>query len=281
VPRDIFIEQYYLKLPFSLAGGCRHLLHLGEWSLVERILGQPGVDVLAGREGRPWEGKLPPAPEEARSLLAAGYTLGIRHAEKHDPGLAELAAGFGEDFAAPIDVHLYCTPAGQPGFGWHYDAEDVFILQVRGGKEWWLRKNTVNPWPLVETLPPDMRHRQEIMPVVRCNLLAGDWLYVPAGYWHRTEAGEESVSLSVGVLSATALDAYDFLRRQLLESLQWRQRLPTPGAASPLSPEVLVRRYHELFAELGRDLAALMGREEFARAFLAERRRGSRIEDRG
>ena len=40
--------------------------------------------------------------------------------------------GIGRDFAAPVDVHLYCTPAGQPGFGWHYDAEDVFVLQTAG-----------------------------------------------------------------------------------------------------------------------------------------------------
>src|SRR5947209_3055839 len=138
-----------------------------------------------------------------------------------------------EHFLAPIDVHVYCTPAGQPGFGWHYDAEDVFVLQTAGRKEWSLRKNTVNPWPLAEALPADMRHEREIMPVLRCTLAAGDWLYIPAGYWHRTRAGEESVSLSVGVLSASALDVYDFLRRQLLSSLRWRQRLPPAGGASP------------------------------------------------
>ena len=158
-----------------------------------------------------YEGRLPPTPGEARSLLAAGYTLGIRHAQKHDPGLTGLAEDFRKAFAAPVDVHLYCTPAGQPGFGWHYDAEDVFVLQLAGAKEWLLRKNTVNPWPLVETLPADMRHQREIMPVLRCSLRAGDWLYVPGGYWHRTEAAdEESVSLSVGLLPACAIDAFDF-----------------------------------------------------------------------
>src|SRR5204862_57834 len=131
-----------------------------------------------------------------------------------------------------IDVHVYCAPGASPGFGWHYDAEDVFILQTVGSKEWWLRKNTVNPWPLVEALPADMRYPREIMPVLRCHLLAGDWLYIPAGYWHRTQAGEESISLSVGVLAATAVDVYDFLRREVLASLRWRKRLPVAGRAS-------------------------------------------------
>src|SRR5262249_23259172 len=214
-----------------------------------------GVDVLVGREGRRWGENGAPRPEEARPLLAEGYTLGIRHAERHDPGLAELADGFRRDFLGAVNVHVYCTPAGRPGFGWHYDAEDVFILQTRGSKEWSLRKNTVNPWPLVETLPADMRHERELMPVLRCTLRAGNWLYIPAGYWHRTEAGDESISLSVGVLSATAVDVYDFLRGRLLGSLRWRQRLPTPGAASTLSEAELLRRYQELFRELGQDLA--------------------------
>jgi 50S ribosomal protein L16 3-hydroxylase len=221
-----------------------------------------------GREGQSAQGPVPQTAAEARALLEAGWTLGLRHAERHDPGLAALAEGFRADFAAPIDLHLYCTPAGHPGFGWHFDAEDVFVLQTLGTKEWQLRKNTVHPWPLVETLPADMRYRREVMPLLRCTLTAGDWLYIPGGYWHATRAGDESISLSVGVLSPTGMDAFDFLRGQLLESLRWRQRLPSLGAATGVGEEELVCRYRELFAELGRDLAEVMGREEFVRAYL-------------
>ena len=273
VPRSTFLEEYFLRLPYARAGGCRHLTHLATWQTVESLLARPGVDALAGREGKRWQGESPPPAAQLRAILDQGYTLGVRHAERHDPGLGELAAGFGRDFAAPVDVHLYCTPAGQPGFGWHYDAEDVFVLQTAGSKEWELRKNTVNPWPLVETLPADMRHEREVMPLMRCLLRAGDWLYIPAGYWHRTRAGEESISLSIGLLSASAMDVYDFLRGRLLGSLRWRQRLPTAGQASTLDDADLLRRYRELFTELGRDLAYLLGREDVAREFLAGRRK--------
>src|SRR5690349_5688984 len=137
------MEEHFLRLPFSLPGGCRHLLSLVSWTTVERILAGPGADVLFGREGRPWDGQLPASLVDARALLAAGYTLRVRHAERHDPDLAALAEGFRQDLRAPIDVHLYCTPAGCPGFGWHYDAEEVFVLQTHGSKVWELRKNTV------------------------------------------------------------------------------------------------------------------------------------------
>ncbi len=271
--RAAFLCENYLKLPYAAPGGCKGLAHLGGWDVIEHILTQPDVDALLGREGRRYEGPLPRDAAGLRALLGEGYTLGVRHAERHHAGLAALADGFRRDFLAPINVHLYCTPAGHPGFGWHYDAEEVFILQTQGGKEWWLRKNTVNPWPLVDTLPADMRYEREIMPVLRCNLLAGDWLYIPAGYWHRTQAGEESISLSVGVEAATTLDVYDFLRRELLTSLRWRQRLPVSGHGAVGAPEDVATAYRELFAELGKDVADLLSREQMVRTFLADRER--------
>ncbi len=83
-----------------------------------------------------------------------------------------------------------CLPRrpGTPGFSWHYDAEDVFIIQTAGEKEYSLRKNTVNPWPLEETLPADMQYERELMPLMRVLLRGGDLLYIPCGYWHKAEA---------------------------------------------------------------------------------------------
>ena len=41
IPRAVFIEDHYLKLPFARAGGCRHLTALGSWQTVEGILARP------------------------------------------------------------------------------------------------------------------------------------------------------------------------------------------------------------------------------------------------
>jgi 50S ribosomal protein L16 3-hydroxylase len=267
-----FMQEYFLRLPFALAGGCSHLTAWGDWPVVERVLSSPRADVMVGSAEQRYEGGTPTSLEGARALLSQGLTVGIRHAERHDDSLAKLARGFAADFAAPIDIHLYCTPAGKPGFGWHYDAEDVFVLQTRGQKEWWLRKNTVNPWPLVETLPKDMKYEREIMPAMRCLLAAGDWLYIPAGYWHRTACQEESISLSVGIESPSAMNALDFLRPQLLESLRWRQRLPPAGAASQLSQEELLAEFQNLFESLGADLAKLLADKRTAERFLSSLR---------
>jgi 50S ribosomal protein L16 3-hydroxylase len=153
----------------------------------------------------------------------------VRHAELLSPDIDSLARVFRGAFHAPVDVQAYATPAGSFGFSWHYDAEDVFIFQCAGEKEYWLRKNTVNPWPLEETLPADMRYEREIMPLMRVMLRAGDLLYIPCGYWHRAQAtdfGETSISLAVGVMSLSAMDVFALLRSELLQSIIWRQRLP-------------------------------------------------------
>ena len=268
VSQAAFMQEHFLRLPFALAGGCADFCHCGDWRAASRILSSPGADVIVGSAKQRYDGPLPKSLEETKALLAQGLTVGVRHAEKHDAALGNLARQFAADFRAPIDVHLYCTPAGQPGFGWHYDAEDVFVLQTVGKKDWWLRKNTVNPWPLVETLPQDMKYEREIMPAMRCLLAAGDWLYIPAGYWHRTESAEESISLSVGIESPSAMSVFDFLRPQLLDSLRWRQRLPPAGAAAANSDSELVAQYQALFQELGADLAKLLANPKTAAAFL-------------
>ncbi|MBX3442187.1 MAG: hypothetical protein KF774_07250 [Planctomyces sp.] len=271
VPVDRFLRDHYLRLPFALADGCRGLTTLGDRTALARLLAQPEVDGIAGRGGQRWEAERSPRPDEVDALLAEGYTIGVRRAHRNDPALAELAAAFQQDFAADVDVHLYCTPANAPGFGWHYDAEEVFILQTQGSKEWRLRKNTVNPWPLMETLPADMRYERELMPVMTCRLQAGDWLYIPAGYWHCTQAGEESLSLSVGLRTAVALDVFDALRRELLESMLWRQRLPCLGAASPLPRDELIRELEARFGELGAELQARLTAPGAAERFLEGR----------
>jgi ribosomal protein L16 Arg81 hydroxylase len=261
-----FLDRYFLKLPCSQPGACRSAASLVDWEAVHRILSNPAADVLIGRKGTRWEGPVPQTRAAIEEVLQAGYTIGIRHVQQIDSALREYAEQFERGFAAAADIHLYCTPAGQPGFGWHYDAEDVFVLQTQGDKEWRLRKNTVNPWPLIDAIPANQRYEREIMPVMSCRLAAGDWLYIPAGYWHQTQAGESSISLSIGLRTPTALDVFDFLRSRLAETLEWRQRLPCCGelATDPaITQHMLAAIFEELAGDLGTRLKQPLLREQF------------------
>jgi 50S ribosomal protein L16 3-hydroxylase len=262
--RQTFATEHYLQRPYAKPGACGAVKSLGDWPLVGRLVSHPGADVLAGRQGQVREEGVRTI-EEARSALASGFTVGLRHVQRIDEGLAGLADQFATAFGGAVDIHLYCTPAAQPGFGWHYDAEEVFVLQTVGSKTWKLRKNTVNPWPLMENIPKNQRYEREISPVMACRLEAGDWLYIPSGYWHATEAHEESISLSVGIRPVTGVDLFDALRGRVAASMLWRQRLPMNGVFSGQSVEERTTAIRELCVQLADDLSA-----QLTSGFLAE-----------
>jgi len=264
-----FLDRYYLKVPYSEPGSGEAFKGLANWEVLDRILAGRDPDVMVVREEKRIEVEGVPDGEQAREFFSEGCTILVRSAEKHDRGLARLAKGFKKDFHAPVNVHLYFTPADHYGFGWHYDAEEVFLLQVHGSKEYSLRKNTVNPWPVVETIPRDMKYEQESSPVMTCHLEAGDWLYLPAGYWHKGVAATDSITLAVGVMAPSAIKIYDFLKQYLLKSLMWRQRLPVLGEREAAPAGEALLRFRALFSDLGDELNILLTDESVMREFLA------------
>ncbi len=76
-----------------------------------------------------------------------------------------------------------------------------------------------------------MGFEHEVTPTWECTLAAGDWLYLPSGTWHLRAGRAESLSLAIGLLPPTALDAFDELRNDLLRSIEWRQRLGILGGS--------------------------------------------------
>jgi ribosomal protein L16 Arg81 hydroxylase len=270
IPQASFLAEQYQKVPFALAGMAGELIPWGSWDTIGQILAQPNPDMMVVRGGERWAGDLPCTLTQAQALIREGYTLLVRHAERHVSALNEWATGFSHTFCGEVNIHLYCTPGSQFGFGWHYDAEEVFIVQTTGSKEYSLRKNTVNPWPVHQLLPEDMHYEREIMPMMRCRLQAGDWLYIPSGYWHMGRADEEAISLAIGVMPITGVDVFDFLRREVLASLRWRQRLPVPLVQDKADAAELTERYRGLFEELGDDLARLLRDPTFRRQFVEQ-----------
>ena len=263
LPAATFVDRYFQQLPIAVPGGAEHLATLGTLDVLHTIAAQPGAKIERSRRGEWWPDDSRPTSDDVRSSLADGWTFFVRHAERFHPPLGELVEAFRRAFQAPIDIHFFCTPPASEGFGWHYDVEDVFILQTQGSKKYRLRKNTVNPWPLVETTPEDLSYEAERSLVMECLLRAGDWLYIPPGYWHAAQAEELSISLSVGVMSPTAIDLFDQLRPLLVESLRWRQRLPLTGELSGLSESAVRERLRGILADLGKDLERRLTSDEF------------------
>ena len=186
--------------PFARPGAALSMLPSFAWDALDQLLGaQPGPDVLVARRGRLVGVPTPRNEADARRLMARELGIVIRKAEHHHPGLADLAREFAADLPGQVHVQVYATPAGTCTFGWHYDVEDVFIVQVSGSKDYHMRANTVARHA-TDANPDFSIVRAETSQLMSARLIPGDWLYIPARWWHLVHSVEDALSISIGVL---------------------------------------------------------------------------------
>ena len=203
VPREQFMREHFQRAPIARASTAGRLVRRLTWATVERlVVAQP--DTLVVKNGSLRTDAPPSTFQEALTLFREGHSIVLRRCERHDEGLAEVAAAFGSELEGEVAIQVYLTPAGHHSFGWHYDCEDVFIAQTGGQKEYLMRENTVNPRPRLSAMPRDMQYENETTPAIASTLVTGDCLYIPRGWWHVARSLEDSLSISIGVLSPDA-----------------------------------------------------------------------------
>lgn len=267
---DEFFDSYLFKQPYAAPFKAERYRGLLSWRVFEEIFASGHGDCWLPKDGRQPEdphlttGRLTGA--QARAGFAEGRTILVRHAERAHPKIRAIAEDFQRTFEDPVDVQVYGTPGGSRGFDWHYDAEEVFVIQSVGEKEFSLRRNTIEPWPVHSHFPKQFRFdRERPTPEIRCLLREGDWLYIPAGWWHKARAVTDSFHLSVGVMAQTALGHLESLLPMLAQDYLWRQRFPVRTSASKRSPEEQREQIHSLLALLGDSLARTFRSEESVR----------------
>jgi ribosomal protein L16 Arg81 hydroxylase len=269
-PRERFLREHYQRSPYSGRAAAERLLQLGTWSTVDELIERTECDLLLARQGVPYAGARPRTAREARELFAQGYTFALRQPDQHHAGLSQLARAFSAELHGRINLHIYCTPAGHHGFGWHCDPEEVFILQTTGRKDYLLRENTLHPHPLPEALPSGALAAQETTPVETRSLGVGDFIYIPAGHWHMAQAPEEAISISIGLMAPTLLDVLDLVRATLASNPAWRRRLPALGHASELDDTRKLELLHTLFSGLGDEVRRALAEPSLPLRFLAQ-----------
>ena len=197
---ETFTQTHLRRMPFALPGAARSAVELLDWETLGRVLAaHPPPDVLVASRGRLVDVPPPRSLALAKHLMQQELGVAVRRSERHEAKLAGLAAAFAQDLPGQVQVQLYATPAGTQTFGWHFDMEDVFIVQTAGVKDYYLRQNTVAP-PFSRGQKPDFSLvRQETSPLHCCRLLVGDWLYIPSRWWHLVKSVEDALSISIGV----------------------------------------------------------------------------------
>lgn len=199
---DSFRAEHLGRAPFAVPGRAGAAADSCRWPELDAVLCSRPADVLVVSHGRHLALPVPRTLTELRALFARGIGVAVREPERHGQQLTALCASFARDVPGEQRVIVFATPAGHHGFGRHYDAEDVFIVQTEGDKEYFFRQNTVTA-RVGRDVPMDFAaFARERSPLMSCRLLPGDMLYLPCGYWHSARAHADALSISIGVFPA-------------------------------------------------------------------------------
>lgn len=172
----------------------------------------------------------------ASRVYAAGMTALVTALHQSVPLLGELVRELEQQTGVPTgscDAMVHLSRPSR-GLNTHFDNQDVITLQIRGRKRWVVSDpDVVSPTvnyaegsPVLGELRTYWNGRRKAAePTAQTFVLEpGSALYVPRGYWHATEAIEESLSLSLGFSTLSWADLVaEHVRRRLITSPRWRE----------------------------------------------------------
>ncbi len=161
----------------------------------------PAYVTLANAESKRKFVSYKPVVDGLEAVLAdmrGGGTLVLDQLHNTDPKLSLLTRALSPELGYRFQTNLYLTPPHGKGFTPHWDNHDVFILQVLGSKHWKLEKTRRKLPGVREKMGDEGRElRGEL---ISCTLQRGDLIYIPRGFVHAAECGEEpSLHITFGV----------------------------------------------------------------------------------
>ncbi len=189
LPVDAFLARYFGQRPLHIPGAPGKFDRLMK---PERfILGLDRVaEIRCVFEGLR---QATIGPLDIREMFEAGATICVTGIERAHPALQRAARRIENEigFAGRVDFRAYLSPPAS-GFGFHYDARIATSLQLQGTKTWWYSTQPEIEFPtensnrgdMAETLRAVAKHKLR-----RVTLQPGHLLCLPAGVWHRAEAG--------------------------------------------------------------------------------------------
>jgi len=138
------------------------------------------------------------------SLFEAGSTIVMSNLELQVQALANLCRSLEREASARFQANIYLTPGNAQGFRRHYDAHDVFVIQLEGSKLWRVYDTPVElPMPGEPFDPRDFDIDPDAKPTMEFELEAGDVFYLPRGIMHDAVSTQKtSLHITLGTFGA-------------------------------------------------------------------------------
>ncbi|AOJ05521.1 hypothetical protein WS70_28025 [Burkholderia mayonis] len=264
---DQFFSEYWEAKPMHLSRGHqRHYAQLISAGDVETMLAKhdirhPGIRLAkAGRYLAPDTYSIDlhygddlfrgvPDLDTVYAHYRTGASVILPALHRTWPPLNLLCAAMEAELNHVVHTNLYMTPGGTSGFSAHYDAHEVFILQIDGLKHW-----RVYEPPLLlphHTQPFSPAGYQLPKPMLEIDLMPGDVLYLPRGYVHDTlTSSAHSVHVTLGISVYTWVELIAETLAACKERVDLRRALPPGFANNPESVAHLASSLHEILGTL-------------------------------
>lgn len=280
VPVKQFLREYWERKPLYITGHPDRFQGLFDLESFWRALGemrfspdQRRMYVKAGRRLPNGDHReIPLTAGQVPHALAMGLTVQGELLDLSDERLRRLMLSVRRELgiAAQMDVGCFISPDGS-GYGAHFDATAMWVMQIEGRKRWYYAPEVSVPWPRANFVPTAEDRARGVHGYSEerliCQVLSpGDVLYLPAGTWHRPEAIGQSVHIDITVIPSNPLELLSsVLGERLMQRPEWRHLPSAPGPDGLASARrSLGDRLRELKASID-DLAP----SEVARAFAA------------
>jgi hypothetical protein len=200
-----------------------------------------------------------------------GHTLLLTKVQRRHFGTAVLCTQLereltraGVSLKRAIGANAYLTPPMSQGFDTHYDAHDVFVIQLEGRKRWRVYGEHVKD----ATEPPlePISAEDAGAPKMNVWLTPGDVLYIPRGVLHDAQVRHREHSLHL-TLSLEPTMWSDLFLELMANDSAFRGRIPREVLAKPTRLQGGVRKLAERMTEpatlvaAARNLRSSLGRK--------------------
>ena len=203
----------------------------------------------ANRKATTYRGTTARGIQSVLGDMRNGHTLMLDRMNEHEPKLGLFCRLLGPELGRSFQTNVYLTPPHGQGYRPHWDNHEVFILQAMGSKRWKIEKTRRAVPGLGDRMGEDGRELQG--EIHSFTLKQGDLIYIPRGFVHAAECGEDlSLHITFGIrpffleeLLAAAI------KSAVQRDERWRAGLPLGFMSGPR--ERVVQRAVAALREIG------------------------------
>jgi 50S ribosomal protein L16 3-hydroxylase len=257
-----FMSKHWRRQPKAFRSGLESALNNIDISLLyQRILDLTALDTVESRLIRKandtFSLSLGPFSNETVSsaLSKPNNMLMLQGADQHIATLSDLLTKE-FNFIPRWRIEDIMVTVGGSGAscGPHFDHYDVFLFQVRGEKHW--------HWDCLSHKDDELDQHSDIRLLSSFNpeasqiMTPGDVLYIPPGAGHWGVAGDDSMTLSIGIRNPTMMELVSSYTDELLDVVHGTETLddkmdPTLWSISASSVDNLQEKYIDFVSDRG------------------------------